>query len=101
MRRHDGAPSDASVDLYRSLLATNAAIGDAEKRITTPGAGADPRKVIKPSKRLRNWHRSSPLGLSLKAYARNLASQANGGPVDRTSMSSAAHHWLASKGVRR
>lgn len=94
MKRHDGISSDAMVDLYRAILATSAAIGDAEKRLaSTPGAGVDARKVIRPSKRLRNWHRASDAAVSLKKYARTLATTSGDNKAT-------AQRWLDSKSVR-
>lgn len=90
MKRNDGAVSDEMVELYRGLLAVNTATA---QRPITPGAGVDPKRVIRPSKRLRNWHRSSGTGFSLKTYVRVLST--NGG--DSYAL---ARRWLASKGVR-
>lgn len=82
-------------------------------RPPTPGAGVDPRKVVRPSKRLRNWHRAYNAATdhagpptSLKAFARRLATSAvttsaiGLNIVDRSPASALARRWLASKGVR-
>jgi hypothetical protein len=56
--------------------------------VSVPGAGVDPLKVIRPSKRIKAMHRSRAVGgLSLKAFAR-LTSD----PIARM--------WLLSKAVR-
>lgn len=81
MKRHDGPISDeASVRILTV-------------RTMTPGAGVDPNKVIRPSKRLKNWHRSADLACSLKDYARKLATTSGDNKAT-------ALRWLSSKGVR-
>lgn len=60
----------------------------------TPGAGVDPRLMIRNGKRLRNWHRKGAAGQSLREFARMLAKQPDG-PEGR-----AARKWLSAKGAR-
>jgi hypothetical protein len=63
--------NDAMVDTYRALRELNRKASEAPvaTRSIVPGAGVDPKRVVKPSKRLRNWHRQSGAKVSLKAYA--------------------------------
>lgn len=37
--------------------------------MSTPGAGVDPKKVVRVGKRMRNLHRKANSGVSLRAYA--------------------------------
>lgn len=91
MKRHDGAVSDETVDLFRGLLEVSAA-GD--RRLGgVRGAGVDPLKVIRPSKRMKEWHRSADTAESLKQYARILATTSGHNKA-------IALRWLASKGAR-
>jgi hypothetical protein len=46
--------SDALVDTYRALHSMNTKTASA---VITPGAGVDPKRVVRPSKRVRAWHR--------------------------------------------
>ena len=99
MKRNDGPVSDPMVDLYRGLLATNAAIADAEKRLTsTPGAGRDckPSRFV-PSKRLKAAHRAIGKYAPLRQYARQVVRDLNAYSADDKR---AAVLWLHSKGAR-
>lgn len=101
MKRQDGPISDEMVDAYREVLAIKAAVAPLNKP-STPGAGVDPMRRVRPGKRLRNWHRAPTYGIpqiSLKRYARNLAASEG---TTETSVRSRqiAQRWLASKGVR-
>lgn len=90
---------DATVDAYRDIMQIkrNLATQEMNGSSIQPGAGVDPRKVIKPSKRLRNWHRANRHGLSLRGFARAIAS---GSLVDvGGDAKSIAKRWLSSKGI--
>lgn len=86
---------EAMVETYRDLLRVKAGLADAAAVPTgpTPGAGRGcrPDRLV-PGKRLRNWHRRYGQGLTLRAFVRGLASQAEESRV--------AKLWLASKGAR-
>ena len=85
----------------------------APDRPLVPGAGVDPRKVVRPGKRLRNWHRrhlaienalpeSKRLHPGLKEYVRAavaLGSESSATPSNKDN-AALAKRWLASKGVR-
>lgn len=64
-----------------------------------PGAGADPRKIIKPGKRLRNWHRGARAKDSttpgLRAFVRAIAAE-----PQNSARRIVAGKWLASKKAR-
>lgn len=62
MKRHDGPISD---EVSVRILTV---------RTMTPGAGVDPNKVIRPSKRVKAAHRASNTAAPLKAWAHHLAS---------------------------
>ncbi len=87
--------SDAMVDAYRDIMQIkrNLAAQDAKAPPVgiTAGAGVDPRKVCKPGKRLRNWHRhagGTAIVGSLLFYARRIAEQ-------NSSEGAIAKRWLA------
>lgn len=82
MKRHDGPISD---EVSVRILTV---------RTMTPGAGVDPNKVIRPSKRVKAWHRATIGGASLKSWARGIAS------FDNHPAAPFALRWLRSKGVR-
>lgn len=65
----------------------------------TPGAGVDPRLMIKSGKRLRNWHRKHAAGQSLREFALMLAKREDG-PGHPPAERRAAGQWLARKGIR-
>lgn len=97
MSKKDDNYQDALVDTYRGLREINRKASEptiATKPIT-PGAGVDPKKKIRPSKRVkaswRGW--KSTLNLSLKAFARRVAATA---PSE--SERAIAIAWLDSKG---
>lgn len=85
--------NDAMVDTYRALREINRKAAEAATtpaaRPITPGAGVDPKRVIKPSKRVRNMHRITVLGAPLKRMARAWAA---GGP-----MAALTQQWFANK----
>lgn len=66
-----------------------------------PGAGVDPEKVCRPSKRVKGWHLVHRMAfgvgyaMSLKAYIRKMASY---GPDEHREI---AKRWMKSKGMRR
>ena len=88
MKRHDGP-----VSFVDQMIASHPPI--AAKPIT-PGAGVDPNRVCKPSKRLRNRHRAARPGESLRSWVRGLVRVTL--PTD--CRHGIAKRWLASKGTR-
>lgn len=69
-------------------------------RPLTRGAGVDPRKVIRPGKRIKHWWREGRReGESLRSFVRSMTV---GDPVTDAGRASAATaaRWLASKGAR-
>lgn len=63
--------NDALVDTFRALRTLNDKTkeGPPPLTIVTRGAGVDPKKVIRPGKRVRNEHRKSSSPLPLRQYA--------------------------------
>lgn len=91
---------DALVDTYRALRAMNEAARSEPAPQPTRGAGVDPRKVVRPGKRLRNWHRQSGrAGESLRSFVRGIAASEPETQAGRNARA-VADSWLASKGAR-
>lgn len=73
---------------------------DVDRPVSLPtrGAGVDPRKVVRPGKRLRNWFRKGDrefTGPSLRGFVRRLAAE-----HPASDFGDLARRWLASKGAR-
>lgn len=86
MKRHDG---------ISALIAAHPPI-EAPKPVITPGAGVDPNKVIRPSKRVKTAHRSLGNGMSLKEWARQVVAIS----LPTNERRAVVQRWLVSKGVR-
>ena len=90
---------DALVDTFRALRALRA-FNDADRAqpanpvAVVRGAGRDckPNRCV-PSKRIRSWHRAADVSVSLKQYARKLATTSGDNKQ-------AALDWLRGKSVR-
>lgn len=89
---------EAAIDAYREFFKIKE---NATTKPTVPGAGVNPR-LVRPSKRLRNWHRTYGHGMSLRAFVRALARGAviGGGAGLNKDAAGVASAWMADKAVR-
>ena len=92
---------EALVDMYRDIPKIKDNATAVATKPTVAGAGVNPRRV-RPSKRLRSWHRAYGHGMSLRAFVRALSRGAviGGGVGLNKDAAGVASEWMANKAVR-